>query len=95
MAVFIFDFNYFTMKFISSYVNESIKDAQTVIPGFQEAYKRLTQQYSEQTHPKLRILDNLIILCLSTFVAQVVYMVLVGTKEPFNAFLAGCFCSLG
>merc|ERR1712166_1539144 len=51
--------------------------------------------YNEKTHPKLRALDNSIMLCIASFVLQIVYFIVIGTKEPFNALLAGCFCSLG
>ena len=47
------------------------------------------------THPKLRMLDGLIAISLATFVVQIVYMFVVGTKEPLNALMAGCFGSLG
>ena len=83
------------MKTVQKYVQESISDAKTVVPALREAATKLSQQYNEQTHPKLRILDNLIFLSLATFVAQMVYCVAVGTKEPFNAMLAGVFCSMG
>ena len=48
----------------------------------------------KQTHPKLRLLDNLIIVCLVTFVLQVIYGVLFN-RDPFYSFIAGVFCSLG
>ena len=83
------------MKAINNYVNEMVKDAKLVIPAIQDAAPRLAGQYTECTHPKLRALDNLIMLCLASFVLQIVYFVVVGTKEPLNALLAGCFCSLG
>ena len=48
----------------------------------------------ETTHPKLRLLDNLIILCLATFFLQVVYGVFFN-RDPFYSFIAGVYCSLG
>ena len=83
------------MKAINQYFSDSIKDAKTVLPALKDAYNKLLVKYNEETHPKLRILDNLIILSLVTFVVQMIYMVVVGTKEPLNAILAGVFCSLG
>ena len=83
------------MKAITNYINEAKKDAKLVLPALADAYPRLTGQYNESTHPKLRALDNLIILCLTSFVIQIVYFIVVGTKEPLNALLAGVFCSLG
>ena len=55
----------------------------------------MSQIVNWKTHPKLRILDSLIVVSLSTFVIQIVYMFVEGTKDPLNAVMAGCFCSLG
>jgi hypothetical protein len=49
-------------------VDTAIKDAQTVIPALKEAYSKLNLYYNEATHPKLRILDSLIAVCLASFV---------------------------
>ena len=83
------------MKAVNTYVNGVIKDAGLVIPAIKEAVPKLISNYNEKTHPKLRALDNLILLCMVSFVLQIVYCLVIGTKEPFNAMLAGCFCSLG
>ena len=83
------------MKSVNSYVNTAVSDAQTVIPALKDAFSKLSVQYKEMTHPKLRMLDGLILLSLSTFVVQIVYMIVLGTKEPLNALMAGCFGSLG
>ena len=83
------------MKAVHNYVNGVAKDASLVIPAIREAVPKLISNYNEKTHPKLRALDNLIMLCLASFVVQIVYFIVVGTKEPLNALLAGCFCSLG
>lgn len=48
----------------------------------------------ERTHPKLRLLDNLIMLSVATFVLQMVYGVFFN-RDPFYSFIAGVFCSLG
>ena len=56
------------MKAISNYVNGAVNDAKTVVPALKDAFVRLNNQYNEQTHPKLRILDSLILISLSTFV---------------------------
>ena len=58
------------------------------------AFEQATKTYVEETHPKLRLLDNLILLSLATFVIQVVYGILFN-RDPFNSFIAGVFCSLG
>ena len=83
------------MKAISNYVTGAVNDAKTVVPALKDAFVRLNTQYNEQTHPKLRILDSLIFISLSTFVIQIAYMFVVRSKEPLNALMAGCFCSLG
>uniref|UniRef100_A0A7S3MSH9 Dolichyl-diphosphooligosaccharide--protein glycosyltransferase subunit OST2 n=1 Tax=Strombidium inclinatum TaxID=197538 RepID=A0A7S3MSH9_9SPIT len=83
------------MKAVNNYFTTAAKDAQTVLPALKDAYSRLTVQYDETTHPKLRILDGLVIFSLLSFVVQIVYMIVLGTKEPLNALMAGCFCSLG
>ena len=58
------------MKTLQKYVDDSIKDAKMVLPALEDAGKRLSAKYEESTHPKLRILDNLIILSLATFVSR-------------------------
>ena len=83
------------MKAVNTVVSTAVSDAKTVAPALGEAFKRLVSDYNEKTHPKLRILDNLVLLCMFSFVTQIVYMFTVRTKEPMNALLAGCFCSLG
>merc|ERR1712028_77138 len=83
------------MRATENYINSAIKDTKTVGPALINAYHKLGQQYNETAHPKLRILDNLIFTCLAIFFTQIVYMFVVGTKEPYNALLAGCFTSLG
>ena len=58
------------------------------------AFDRSRVEYLDTTHPKLRMLDNLIILSLATFVIQVVYGITFN-RDPFNTFIAGVFSSLG
>ena len=57
------------------------------------AFEKAAGTYIEETHPKLRMLDNFILLSLATFVIQVVYGILFN-RDPFNSFIAGVFCSL-
>ena len=83
------------MKAVGNIVSTAVSDAETVGSGLKTAYTKLVQQYNEKTHPKLRILDNLVLLSICSFVVQIVYMIMVRTKEPLNALMAGCFCSLG
>jgi hypothetical protein len=56
----------------------------------------MLKEYRVSTHPKLKMLDSLIVLCLVTFVVQIAYAnALVFSRDPFNSYLAGIFCSLG
>jgi hypothetical protein len=69
-------------------------DIKGAMPALKELYTRIRKDYKEKTHPKLKILDSLIVFCLVTFVIQVVYGRIAG-KDPFNSLLAGAYCSLG
>lgn len=51
-------------------------------------------RYFKETPLKLQMLDNLILLSVTTFVIQAAYGILFN-RDPFNSFIAGCFCSLG
>ena len=71
-------------------------DFQSILPQLKSAGERLYKDYAAHTHPKLKMLDALIVFSLLSFVVQVLYaQVLVFNKDPFNSFLAGVFCSLG
>ena len=72
----------------------NLNDLQTLIPAVTEASTRLVDEYKQTTHPKLKMLDTLIVLSLTTFVIQIFYAQIAG-KDPFNSLLAGVFCSLG
>ena len=65
-----------------------------MVPSMKAAFERSRVEYLDTTHPKLRMLDNLIILSLATFVIQVVYGITFN-RDPFNTFIAGVFSSLG
>ena len=69
-------------------------DFTEIIPSMRAAFDRSRVEYLDTTHPKLRMLDNLIILSLATFVIQVVYGITFN-RDPFNTFIAGVFSSLG
>ena len=72
----------------------SAKDIKELVPTVKDAFFSAKETYLKQTHPKLRLLDNLIMLCLVTFVFQVTYGILFN-RDPFYSFIAGVFCSLG
>jgi len=72
----------------------SLKDVSELIPSLKAAFNGVGQKYVAEAHPKLRLLDNLMILSLVTFVLQLAYGVLFN-RDPFYSFIAGVFCSLG
>ena len=82
------------MKSVEKVIGVSVNDFKLAIPALTEAATRLTKGYFERTHPKLKILDQLIIFSLLTFFIQLFYSFVVG-QDPFNSLLAGLFCSLG
>ena len=82
------------MQFVERSLGISTKDVQELAPSIQAAVTTAKSQYLQNTHPKLRLLDNLILLSLGTFVLQVVYGLLIN-RDPFYSFIAGVFCSLG
>ena len=65
-----------------------------MVPTMKKAYKQAYEEYRMNTDPKVKMLDNLILLSIGCFVIQVVYGVLFN-RDPFNSFIAGVFCSLG
>jgi len=56
------------MKQLEKALGLSINDVRQVLPSLKEAYTRIHREYREQTHPKLKMLDGLIILSIVTFV---------------------------
>lgn len=82
------------MQQVEKTLGISVKDFQELAPKVQSAFDTAKAQYLAATHPKLRLLDNVIGLCIATFLIQVVYGV-VFNRDPFNSFIAGVFCSLG
>ena len=56
------------MKQIEKLVGVNTQDFQTLLPSLQSAYKRMMKDYQYQTHPKLKMLDGLIVLSLVSFV---------------------------
>lgn len=82
------------MKQLEKVIGLSMNDIQVVLPALKEAYTRIYKDYKELTHPKLKMLDGLIVLSLVTFVIQLVYAQIAG-QDPYNSLLSGLFCSLG
>jgi hypothetical protein len=73
-----------------------LADLNTLLPNLKIATARMTNDYKQTTHPKLKMLDGLIIFSLMSFVVQLAYAnLLVFSRDPFNSYLAGVFCSLG
>lgn len=84
------------MKAIEKYIGVNAQDFQTLVPSLKQAGERMWQEYNMKTHPKLRMLDALIVFSMVTFVMQLVYAnFIVFDRDPFNSYLAGIFCSLG
>ena len=79
---------------IESYIGISVKDFSELGTTITAAFKDVREKYLANTHPKLRMLDNLIALSITTFFIQVVYGVAI-SRDPFYSFIAGVFCSLG
>ena len=82
------------MQAVEKTLGIGVQDVKQLAPTLKKAFGSARKQYLETTHPKLRLLDNLIMLSLATFVIQVVYG-LVFNRDPFYSFIAGVFCSLG
>ena len=56
----------------------------------------MIKEYQLNTHPKLKMLDSLIVFSLVSLVIQMIYAnLVVFSRDPFNSYLAGIFCSLG
>ncbi len=55
------------MKSIEKIVGINLNDIKVAGPAVKEVYTRLTQEYYENTHPKLKILDSLILFGVLTF----------------------------
>ena len=71
-------------------------DFEAFLPSLKQASGRMVKEYQLSTHPKLKMLDALIVLSLATFVIQYVYAnFFVFNRDPYNSYLAGLFCSLG
>lgn len=61
------------MKQLEKLVGVNMNDVRVVVPALKEASKRIYKDYQETTHPKLKMLDGLIILSIVTFFIQLVY----------------------
>lgn len=84
------------MKAVEKYVGLTAQEVQTLLPNLKQAAGRIYKDYESQTHPKLKMLDSLIVLSIATFIVQLVYAnALVFSRDPFNSYLAGIFCSVG
>lgn len=84
------------MKTVEKLIGLNFADINTLLPNLKAATTRITKDYEQTTHPKLKMLDALIIFSLLSFVIQLAYANgLVFSRDPFNSYLAGVFCSLG
>ena len=84
------------MKQVEKLLGVNTADLGELVPMLKNASSRMLKEYNQNTHPKLKMLDGLIIFSLLTLISQIVYaQVIVRDRDPFNSFLAGVFCSLG
>lgn len=52
-------------------------------------------QYSNETHPRVKVIDWFILFLVAIMSIQFFYRMVVGDDFPKNAFLAGMFCPIG
>jgi hypothetical protein len=84
------------MKTLQKYVGVNSEDFETLVPTITAASTRMFKDYQQYTHPKLKMLDALIILSIVSAVIQIVYAYgIVFDRDPFNSYLSGLFCSIG
>ena len=84
------------MKYVEKYMGVNTSDVEQLLPSLKRASERMCKDYDQGTHPKLKMLDALIVLSLLSFAIQVVYAYgIVRSNDPFNSYLAGIFCSIG
>ena len=84
------------MKQVEKLLGVNTAEVGDLLPTLKKAQSRMITDYIKTTHPKLKMLDGLILFSLCTLIAQIVYaQILVRDRDPFNSFLAGVFCSLG
>ena len=61
------------MKQVQSLLGVNNADLGELVPMLKGASSRMLKEYQQQTHPKLKMLDGLIVFSLLTLVAQIVY----------------------
>lgn len=66
------------MKTVEKILGVSVNDISMVVPTLTQGYQRMSKDYFERTHPKLKMLDSLIILSLASWVFQFAYARVVG-----------------
>ncbi len=61
------------MKQLEKLVGVNTADFQSIVPQLKAAGARMYKEYSAQTHPKLKMLDALIVFSILSCVVQVLY----------------------
>jgi hypothetical protein len=56
------------MKFVEKTIGIQASDVTNAVPAVKDAYTRIMSDYTLLTHPKLKMLDCLMIFCIVTFV---------------------------
>lgn len=69
-------------------------DFKSLGPNLVKAFDSMYVMYHTETASKLKLVDNMVVLCLTVFLVQLTYGVLY-IRDPFNSFIAGTFTSLG
>ena len=82
------------MQVIERFFGIKADDFKSLAPNLKDAFASMLTKYDEETAPKLKLVDNMIVLCLAVFLVQVTYGIAC-IRDPFNSFIAGTFTSLG
>ena len=82
------------MQQISKLIGFNLRDIKSLPAALLEASTFALQKYQQETKPRVKLIDNFCIFALFVFAVQLSYGV-VFSREPFDSFIAGVFCSLG
>lgn len=71
-----------------------MKDLSTLPPQLINASQIALAKYRQETRPRVKLIDNFSLFALFVFAVQMGYGICF-SREPFDSFIAGVFCSLG
>ena len=69
-------------------------DFKYIVPNLYKAFDSMNAKYQTETAPKLKLVDNMVILSLTVCLIELTYGMLY-VRDPFHAFIAGTWTSLG